>query len=47
LSGFLTATRQEVARAHSGWSLDVVTLHNEVTKFLKDDVKQLPPVSKT
>ncbi|PSN41210.1 Dynein heavy chain 8 [Blattella germanica] len=40
--GFLTAMRQEVARAHK-WSLDSVVLHNEVTKSLKEDVKTSPP----
>ncbi|PSN29295.1 hypothetical protein C0J52_27232 [Blattella germanica] len=42
--GFLTAMRQEVARAHK-WSLDSVVLHNEVTKSLKEDVKTSPPVA--
>lgn len=40
--GFLTAMRQEVSRAHKGWALDQVTLHNEVTKFLFDDIKKPP-----
>jgi dynein heavy chain len=35
--GFLTAVRQEITRAHSGWSLDSVNLTTNVTKFFKED----------
>ncbi|XP_055862272.1 dynein axonemal heavy chain 8-like isoform X3 [Biomphalaria glabrata] len=41
--GFLTAMRQEVTRAHKGWALDSVSLHNDITKFFKDDINIAPP----
>lgn len=34
--------RQEVTRAHKGWALDTVILHNDVTKFMKDDISTPP-----
>ena len=34
-----------MTRAHKGWALDSVTLHNDVTKMFKDDVTSSPPVS--
>lgn len=43
--GFLTAMRQEVTRAHKGWALDMVALHNDVTKYLLDEIKAPPNVS--
>lgn len=33
---------QEVTRAHKGWALDTVVLHNDVTKALKDDINSPP-----
>lgn len=41
--GFLTAMRQEVARAHKGWALDQVVLHNDVTKLAREEAR-IPPV---
>lgn len=35
--------RQEVTRAHKGWALDMVALHNDVTKFVLEDIKT-PPI---
>ncbi|XP_064014378.1 dynein axonemal heavy chain 8 [Pogoniulus pusillus] len=40
--GFLTAMRQETTRAHKGWALDTVTIHNEVLKQSKDEIKAPP-----
>lgn len=36
--------RQEVARAHKGWALDMVSLHNEVTKNTREEIRIAPPV---
>lgn len=35
--------RQEVTRAHRGWALDTVTIHNEVTKLGGADECKKPP----
>ncbi|XP_076310266.1 dynein axonemal heavy chain 8-like [Tachypleus tridentatus] len=40
--GFLTAMRQEVTHAHRGWSLDSVTLHNEVLCHFKEEISSPP-----
>ncbi|NXK54721.1 DYH8 protein, partial [Chauna torquata] len=40
--GFLTAMRQEATRAHKGWALDTVTIHNEVLKQNKEEIT-VPP----
>ena len=45
--GFLTAMRQEIARAHKGWALDSVFLNNDVTKMMREDVTTSPSEGKT
>ncbi|XP_065591804.1 dynein axonemal heavy chain 8 [Cyrtonyx montezumae] len=42
--GFLTAVRQEATRAHKGWALDAVTIHNEVLKQNKEEITASPSV---
>lgn len=37
--------RQEVTRAHKGWALDMVSLHNDVTKSIYDEIKAPPAVN--
>ena len=34
--------RQEVTRAHKGWALDSVIVHNEMTKMSKEEVTSPP-----
>lgn len=38
--------RQEVTRAHKGWALDQVVLHNDVTKYMREEIRGAPLVSK-
>lgn len=38
----LTYYFQEVTRAHKGWALDGVVLHNDVTRQMKDDITTPP-----
>lgn len=45
--GFLTAMRQEVTRAHKGWALDSVVLHNDVIRAMKEDINSPPSVRLT
>ncbi|XP_040286209.1 dynein heavy chain 8, axonemal [Bufo bufo] len=40
--GFLTAVRQEAARAHRGWALDSVTVQNVVLKHMKEEIPAPP-----
>ena len=37
--------RQEVTRAHKGWALDSVVLHNDVIRAMKEDINSPPSVS--
>lgn len=34
--------RQEITRNHTGWALDNVVLHNDITKMTKEDVLTPP-----
>lgn len=36
--------RQEVTRAHKGWALDTVTIHNEVLKQVREEITAPPAV---
>lgn len=40
--GFLTAVRQEMARSHSGWSLDNIVQKTTVTTLSKEEIKEVP-----
>ncbi|KAM4041697.1 dynein axonemal heavy chain 8 [Anomaloglossus baeobatrachus] len=40
--GFLTAMRQEVARAHKGWTLDGVYMQSVVLKHMKEEIRAPP-----
>lgn len=39
--------RQEVTRAHKGWALDSVTIHNEVLRQTKEEITSPPAVGTT
>lgn len=39
--------RQEATRAHKGWALDRVTIHNKVLKQNKDEITAPPSVRMT
>lgn len=39
--------RQEATRAHKGWALDTVTIHNEVLKQNKEEITAPPSVCMT
>jgi dynein heavy chain len=39
--------RQEVTRAHKGWALDTVTIHNDVLRQTKEEIVSPPVVGKT
>lgn len=39
--------RQEATRAHKGWALDTVTVHNDVLKQNKEEITAPPSVCMT